>query len=381
MTSSGFFSRRALIKNAAVATALWQLKHSAMANAVERTGIKEFYKDDFRIGTAISTKTLVNNDQVLLQLIAREFNAITPENCMKWALINPQNKTWDWQAADKFVDYGEKNNMYIVGHNLVWHSQMPQQVFHERGTLISKEKLTLKMQDHISTLVARYKNRIHAWDVVNEAVEDDGSWRKSPWYNIMGEDFIAKAFQFAHEADPKAHLIYNDYNTELPAKRSFMVSMIKKFKQQGVPIHGLGMQEHLSLDDPRVDEIEKTIIAFADVGVRVHITELDIDVLPSIWNVPTADVSTRSVYTPERDPYTQGLPKEIEEKLALRYAAIFKLYIKHRDKIERVTTWGTTDKETWLNNFPVQGRTNYPLLFDRKLVPKSAYFRLLDLKK
>ena len=375
-------SRRLFVQNAAAALALLSIKNNALATAAKRTGIKGFYKDDFRIGTALSTATLMNNNKPLLALVAREFNAITAENCMKWEPLKPNNKDWNWGPADKFVEFGEQHNMYIVGHNLVWHSQVPKEVFQsEPGGVISKEQLTQRMQDHISALAGRYKGRIHAWDVVNEAVEDDGSWRKSPWYNIMGENFIAKAFHMAHEVDPKAHLIYNDYNTETAVKRDFIVNMVKKFKKQGVPIQGVGMQEHLSIDGPSVEEIEKTLIALAGAGVRVHITELDVDVLPSVWNVPTAEVSTRFEYTPERDPFIQKLPKNIEEKLAKRYEEIFKIYLKHRDKIDRITLWGTTDAETWLNNFPIRGRTNYPLLFDRKMAPKPAYFRLLDLKK
>ncbi|RYY01569.1 MAG: endo-1,4-beta-xylanase [Gammaproteobacteria bacterium] len=375
-------SRRSLIKNSAIAAVLLGIKNSAIAKAVERTGIKDFYKDDFRIGTALSTSTLMKNNEALLALVAREFNAITPENCMKWEALKPKDKEWDWTAADKFVEFGQKNNMYIVGHNLVWHSQVPEDVFkNEKGGAISKENLTLKMQNHITNLVSRYKGKIHAWDVVNEAVEDDGSWRKSPWHNIMGENFIAQAFHIANDVDSKAHLIYNDYNTESPAKRNFIVDMVKRFKKQGVPIHGVGMQEHLSIDGPGVAEIEATLIALAGAGVRAHITELDVDVLPSVWNLPTAEVSTRFEYTPERDPYIKGLPKNTEEKLAKRYEEIFKVYLKHHDKIERVTLWGTADSETWLNDFPIRGRTNYPLLFDRKLAPKPAYFRLLDLKK
>lgn len=375
-------SRRNFVQSAAAAVALLSIKNNAIAAAAERTGIKDFYKDDFRIGTALSTSTLKNDNKPLLSLIAREFNAISPENCMKWEPIRPNNKDWDWAAADKFVEFGEKHNMYILAHVLVWHSQVPKEVFQdEKGGVISKEKLTEKMQDHIRVLAGRYKGRVSAWDVVNEAVDDDGSWRKSPWYNIMGEDFIAKAFHAAHEVDPKAHLVYNDYNTETPAKRDFIVNMVKKFKKQGVPIQGVGMQEHLSIDGPSVEEIEKTLIALAGAGVRAHITELDIDVLPSVWNLPTAEISTRFEYTAARDPYIAGLPKDIEEKLAKRYEDIFKVYLKHRDKIDRITLWGTTDAETWLNDFPIKGRTNYPLLFDRKMAPKPAYFRLLDLKK
>jgi endo-1,4-beta-xylanase len=375
-------SRRHFIQSTTAALALLSMKNNAIAAAAERTGIKDFYKDDFRIGTALSTSTLKNDNKALLALVAREFNAITAENCMKWEPIRPNDKDWNWGPADKFVEFGEKYKMYILGHVLVWHSQVPKEVFQdEKGGVISKEKLTQKMQDHIRVLAGRYKGRINAWDVVNEAVEDDGSWRKSPWYNIMGEDFIAKAFHTAHEVDPKAHLVYNDYNTETPAKRDFIVNMVKKFKKQGVPIHGVGMQEHIGIDTPSIEEIEKTLIALADAGVRAHITELDIDVLPSVWNLPTAEISTRFEYTPARDPYIAGLPKDIEEKLAKRYEDIFKLYLKHRDKIERITLWGTTDAETWLNDFPIKGRTNYPLLFDRKMAPKPAYFRLLDLKK
>jgi len=375
-------SRRLFLRNATIASALLTIKSNAIAKATERTGIKDFYKDDFRIGTAISTASLLNNDQRTLGLIAREFDAITPENCMKWEPIRPKDKDWDWTAADKFVEFGQKNNMYIVGHNLVWHSQVPKEVFQdESGGMIKKDALEIKMQNHIAKLAGRYKGKIHAWDVVNEAVEDNGSWRQSLWYKIMGEDFIAKAFHLAHEVDPNAHLIYNDYNTETPVKRDFIVGMVKRFKKQGVPIQGVGLQEHLSIDGPSVGEIEKTIIALSNIGVRAHITELDIDVLPSVWNLPTAEVSTRFDYTPERDPYIQGLPKNIEEKLAKRYEDIFKIYLKHRDKIDRVTLWGTADNETWLNDFPIKGRTNYPLLFDRGFQPKPAYFRLLDLKK
>jgi endo-1,4-beta-xylanase len=375
-------SRRLLLRNAAIASALLTIKNNAIAKATERSGIKDYYKDDFRIGTAISTSTLLKNDEHMLGLIAREFDAITAENCMKWEPLRPKDKDWDWTMADKFVEFGQKNNMYIVGHNLVWHSQVPKEVFQdESGGVIKKDALAVKMQNHIAKLAGRYKGKIHAWDVVNEAVEDNGSWRKSLWYKIMGEDFIAKAFHLAHEVDPSAHLIYNDYNTETPLKRDFIVGMVKSFKKRGVPIQGVGMQEHLSIDGPSVGEIEKTLIALSNIGVRAHITELDIDVLPSVWNLPTAEISTRFDYTPERDPYIQGLPKNIEEKLAKRYEDIFKIYLKHRDKIDRVTLWGTTDRETWLNDFPIKGRTNYPLLFDRGFSPKPVYFRLLDLKK
>lgn len=375
-------SRRSFIKHSSAALALLSLHYRARATAVERTGLKDFYRDDFRIGTALNTTSVLNSKSAELALAAREFNAITAANCMKWERIQPRPNDWHFEAADKFVAFGEQNNMYILGHTLVWHSQVPQSIFEDaKGRAVSSATLTRTMQNHIATVVGRYQGRVHAWDVVNEAVDDKGAWRSSAWYKILGEDYIAQAFNMAHEADPKAHLIYNDFNTELPRKRDFILAMIKKLKRQGTPIDGIGLQAHLSLEAPSLADIETSIIAAANAGVRVHITELDIDVLPSVWNLPTAEISTRFEYTPARDPYIAGLPKDIEEKLAKRYQDIFKLYLKHRDKIERVTLWGSSDAETWLNNFPIQGRTNYPLLFDRNLQPKSAYFRLLDLKK
>jgi endo-1,4-beta-xylanase len=376
-------SRRSfLTKTTAVAALLSQIKVNAVEAALKKTGLRDYYAKDFHVGTALSTSSLMDPDEKLLTLIAREFDAVTPENCMKWEEINPKSKKWNWAPADKLIEFGQKHKMYIVGHCLVWHSQVPAEIFkNEKGEAASKAQLTQTMQDHISTLVSRYKGKISAWDVVNEAIEDDGTRRKSPWHNILGEDFIATAFNMAHEVDPKAHLIYNDYNTESPAKRATILEMVKKYKKQGVPIHGVGMQAHYSIDGPSIEEIETTIIALHEAGVRVHATELDVDVLPSVWNLPTAEISTRFEYKPERDPYTKGFPKEMEEKLAKRYEDIFKLYLKHRDKIERVTFWGTADRDTWLNNFPINGRTNYPLLFDRNLAPKSAYFRVIDLKK
>jgi endo-1,4-beta-xylanase len=376
-------SRRSFMTKAVAGAALLtQVRANAVESALKKTGLKDYYAKDFRVGTAISTSSLMDNDEKLLAINAREFDSITAENCMKWAEINPADKKWNWAPADKFVEFGEKNKMYIVGHCLVWHSQVPDAIFkNEKGAPATKAQLTQKMQEHINTLVSRYKGRIAAWDVVNEAIDDDGTRRKSPWHNIMGEDFIATAFHMAHEVDPKAHLMYNDYNTEMSVKRAPILDMVKKYKKQGVPIHGVGMQSHVSIDGPSIAEIETTILALHELGVRAHITELDVDVLPSVWNLPTAEISTRFEYKPERDPYIKGLTKEMEEKLAKRYEDIFKLYLKHRDKIERVTFWGTADRDTWLNDFPVKGRTNYPLLFDRQLAPKSAYYRVIDLKK
>lgn len=376
-------SRRHLLALGGAGLALSQAtKLSAASKAAEQTGLKTAFKDNFLIGTALNVGHTKNEDPRITALIRKEFSSITPENCMKWGVLRNAQGEWNWADADAFVNFGSENQLHMVGHTLVWHSQIQDEVFKNAdGSYISKAALQKKMEQHISTLAGRYKGKLAAWDVVNEAVGDDNKMRESHWYNIMGEDFIYNAFALAHEVDNKAHLMYNDYNNEQPEKREATLAMLKRLQKRGAPIHGLGIQAHIGLQDPPIEEIEKSIIEYAKLGLRVHFTELDVDVLPSIWKLPVAEISTRFEYTPERDPYTKGLPQEVEDQLAKRYEDLFKVFIKHSDKIDRVTFWGVSDDSSWLNGFPIRGRTNYPLLFDRKQEPKSAYFRVLDLKR
>ncbi len=375
-------SRRQLLAMTGAATTLAAtVKLHAAEKASLATGLKDAYKDDFLMGAALSASIIKKQDPKLIALINKEFNSITPENCQKWGEIRNEDGSWKWQDSDAFVDFGSKHNLHMVGHTLGWHSQIPDSVFKNKdGSYISKAELEKKQKDHITTIVGRYKGKLAAWDVVNEAVGDDNKMRESHWYNIMGDDFLANAFNLAHEVDPKAHLMYNDYNNERPEKRQATVDMIKRLQKRGVPIHGLGMQAHIGIGT-NMQDFEDSILAYSALGLKVHLTELDIDVLPSVWNLPVAEISTRFEYKPERDPYTKGLPKDIEEKLAKAYESLFKILIKHKDKVDRVTFWGVSDDASWLNDFPIKGRTNYPLLFDRNQSPKSAYFRLLDLKK
>lgn len=376
-------SRRHLLALGGAGLALSQAtKLSAASKAAEQTGLKTAFKDNFLIGTALNVGHTKNEDPRITALIRKEFSSITPENCMKWGVLRNAQGEWNWADADAFVNFGSEHQLHMVGHTLVWHSQIQDEVFKNAdGSYISKAALQKKMEQHISTLAGRYKGKLAAWDVVNEAVGDDNKMRESHWYNIMGEDFIYNAFALAHEVDNKAHLMYNDYNNEQPEKREATLAMLKRLQKRGAPIHGLGIQAHIGLQDPPIEEIEKSIIEYAKLGLRVHFTELDVDVLPSIWKLPVAEISTRFEYTPERDPYTKGLPQEVEDQLAKRYEDLFKVFIKHSDKIDRVTFWGVSDDSSWLNGFPIRGRTNYPLLFDRKQEPKSAYFRVLDLKR
>jgi len=315
-------------------------------------------------------------------LISREFNAITAENIMKPGLIQPNEGDWRWKLPDRFVDYGTAHDMSIVGHVLVWHSQTPDDLFVKpNGKRVSRERLLGKMQAHIQTVMDRYKGRIPIWDVVNEAINEDKGWRKSLWYEIIGPEFQERAFQLAHEADPNAQLLYNDYNMHLPGKREFLVEVLKDYKKRGVPIHGVGLQSHVGLDYPDLNEFEKSIEAYAAQGMRIHLTELEVDVLPVAWEHTGAEISDEFEYSEELNPYPDGLPSHMQDKLTERYVELFKLFLKHRDKIDRVTFWGTHDGESWKNDFPVGGRTNYPLLFDRDLQPKPAYYAVSDLRR
>ncbi len=268
--------------------------------------------------------------------------------------------------------------MFIVGHTLVWEQQVPSWVFHDaKGNLLSRDALLARMRDHISTVVGRYKGKIQSWDVVNEALNEDGSLRQSLWFKIIGPDYIEKAFQYAHEADPAAQLTYNDYNLENPAKCKGAVALVKKLQAEGIPINSVGIQGHLHLDTPTPEQEDAAISAFEALGVKVAITEFDIDVLPSAGYGPTADVSLRVRQDPKLNPYVNGLPASVEQQLADRYAAFFRVFLKHRGAFSRVTFWGVTDADSWLNDWPVKGRTNYPLLFDRSGQPKPAYQAVL----
>jgi endo-1,4-beta-xylanase len=347
-----------------------------VAKAALRGTVAAKYQDDFAVGVAVASSTLADRDRPALDLIGREFNSVTGENCMKWASVR-RGGGWSFDLADRLVELAERNRMYLVGHTLVWHSQIPASVFVDAsGDPIGRSALIDAMQEHIGAIVGRYRGRVDAWDVVNEAVDEDRGWRRSNWFNIIGDDYVERAFRMAAEADPAAHLIYNDYNMHNPGKRDFLLAILRDFLERGVPIHGVGLQGHIGLDYPDLEEWEKSIGAYADLGLKVHISELDIDVLPR-GGETGADVAGRSTYTAQSDPYRDGLPDEIEARLANRYETVFRIFERHRAALERVTFWGLHDGVSWKNNFPIRGRVNYPLLFDRAMQPKTAYFRLL----
>lgn len=347
---------------------------TALANL---PSLKTAYQGNFYIGAALNRPQIYEADSVAAALIRKEFNSITAENVMKWMHIHPAADTFQFEAADKFVALGETHDMFIIGHTLVWHSQLAPWV-HE---IKERELLLQKLQSHIRTIVGRYQGKVHAWDVVNEALHEDGSLRPSIFREILGEDYILTAFQTAAEADPAAELYYNDYSLCNTAKREGAITLVKKLQANGIKIDGVGMQGHWGLDSPSLEEIENSILAYSALGVKVMITELDINVIPNPWDLQGADVNQNFEGSPFMDPYPAGLPDSVQIQLAQRYEDIFKLFLKHEDKIARVTFWGVNDGQSWKNDWPIKGRTNYPLLFDRAFEPKKAYHSVMRLKE
>lgn len=355
-------------------TAISIFAMAASLSAQTAPSLKDTYKNSFLIGAAVGDRQLTDPDSRDIAIVTAQFNSITPENVLKWESVHPQPDRYDFAPADRYVAFGEKNHMFIVGHTLIWHNQTPAWVFQDdKGQPLTRDQLLARMRDHIQTIVGRYKGRIKGWDVVNEALDEDGTLRQTPWMKIIGDDYIEKAFEYAHQADPAAELYYNDYSVENEAKRNGAVDLIRRLRAKGVPVTGVGIQGHDNLDWPSVEQEEATIMAFGQLGVKVMITELDIDVLPAATTSGSADVSLNLASRPELNPYAAGLPDSVQQALAKRYADLFRVYVKHRDVLERVTFWGVTDAGSWKNNWPIKGRTNYPLLFDRNGKPKPAF--------
>ncbi|GET21432.1 endo-1,4-beta-xylanase [Prolixibacter denitrificans] len=352
---------------------------SQKQNSNDAVTLKDAFKGKFYIGTALNARQIMGIDSQAIRVVKKQFNSIVAENCMKSGLIHPKENKFNFTLADKFVEFGEKNHMFIVGHTLIWHSQAPRWFFvDDQGNDVSRDVLIARMKKHISTVVGRYKGRVKGWDVVNEAVLDDGSLRKSKFYQIIGPDFIKLAFEFAHEADPNAELYYNDYSMANPQKREGVIRMVKVLQSEGVRIDGIGMQGHIGLTHPDIDEFEKSLEAFAGLGVKINISELDISVLPNPHFHTGANVSDNFKYEKELNPYTEALPDSVSKAFNQRYLDFFKLFLKHQDVTERVTLWGVNDGQSWKNNWPVRGRTDYPLLFDRNNQPKPVVKEIID---
>jgi endo-1,4-beta-xylanase len=335
--------------------------------------------DKFYIGAALNEPQIIEKDSISTEIVKKHFNSIVAENCMKSERIHPEEGQFNWDFPDRFVEFGEQNNMHIVGHTLIWHSQTPKWFFvDEQGNDVSREVLIERMRFHISNVVGRYKGRVHGWDVVNEAIVEDGTFRKSKFYEIIGEEFVELAFQFAAEADPDAELYYNDYGMANPGRRKGVIEMVKNLQSKGIKIDGIGMQGHLNMESLNLEEFEKSIIAFSELDVNVMITEFDLTILPFPTRDNTADVGLRAEYEARMNPYADGFTEEVLTEWNEACTEIFRLFLKHQDKISRVTTWGVTDNNSWKNNWPIRGRTDYPLLFDRDYQPKPVVQTIIE---
>ncbi|ANH83870.1 1,4-beta-xylanase [Niabella ginsenosidivorans] len=335
--------------------------------------LKELFKNDFLIGTAMDARQIRKEDAVADALIQQQFNAVTPENCMKAENIQPGWDTYDFDLADQLVAYAQKNNMKVNAHTLIWHSQLPA-FLHK---IQDADSVRMYFENHISTVAGRYDGKVYSWDVVNEALNDDGTLRKSVFLDKLGDNYIVEAFRLAQKAAPHTKLYYNDYNIEQPAKRAGAIAIIKKIQAAGVRIDGVGIQGHWKAGAVPLKDVEESIKTFGALGIEVLFTELDLTVLPNPWDHSTADVSATAQGNEKMNPYATGLPDTVQQTLAKSYEDLFKLFVKYKKQIGRITFWGVNDGQSWLNDWPISGRTNYPLLFDRSFKPKSAFYKVI----
>lgn len=343
------------------------------------SSLKTTFCNEFAVGVAMNTKLIDGTDSVGSKLIAQQFNAIVAENCMKINEIQPKEGEFNFDLADKFVSYGLNHKMKIIGHTLIWDNQVPSWFFVDKnGVQASRDILIERMKAHISTIVGRYKDKVAGWDVVNEALNDDGTYRENMFYKIIGPEYIQLAFEFAHKADPNAELYYNDFNLYKPAKRFAVVELVNNLKDNGCRIDAVGEQGHYVLGVPVLTDLENTIITFSDMGIKTAITELDVSVLPNPTGEITDDLSQTLMYKPEFDPYVNQLPDSVELKSIALYVDLFKLFVKHKESISRVSFWGLNDGDSWRNNWPIKGRTDYPLLFDRSYSPKKVFKAIIN---
>ncbi|WP_373514609.1 endo-1,4-beta-xylanase [Persicitalea sp.] len=328
--------------------------------------LKAAYKDYFPVGVAVAPRNLTGPEA---DLIVQQFSSVTPENAMKMGPIHPEENQYFWKDADAIVDFAQKNGLKVRGHTLCWHSQTPRWFFTDSsGNQVSREVLLERLKQHITDVMSRYKGKIYAWDVVNEAVPDGGEsvYRPSKFYEIIGEDYIEKAFEYAHAVDPDAKLFYNDYNTENKAKRDKIFQIVKKLKDKNVPIHGVGLQGHWSIYEPTSQELEASIERFASLGLDVQVTELDLSVYPKEHERRAKKAADDGILT-----------EDMVKKQSAQYKMLFDTFRKHKGTLTGVTFWNVSDKSSWLDNFPVPGRKDYPLLFDQNYQPKEAFWQVV----
>ena len=374
--------RRSLVRPAALLLAVAaSLALPAFAADTAPATLKDAYAESFLLGTAVNDDIVAGRDTRAQTLVPRHFNALTAENVMKVEELHPTPDSWNFGPADAFVAFGQKHDMFLIGHTLVWHNQTPAWFFQDAaGNALDKDALAERLRAYIEVVAGRYAGKVQAWDVVNEQIGEDGTYRDTTWVRGIGDgdELMRLAFTYASRYAPDTELYYNDFNTWRPEKRDGIVRMVKQLQAAGVRIDGIGMQGHWGLDYPAIADIEAAIDAYAALGIKVMITELDIDVLPLTkeGQIIGQGMTHPQFQLPEfkrfLDPYRAGLPADVQQRLADRYAELFALFHRKRDVISRVSVWGVHDTMSWKNDYPIPGRINYPLLFDRQYQPKPA---------
>ena len=340
---------------------------SALGSTEAQPALQDAFKECFLIGGALNRNLVMGKDPNAAQIAVKHFNTATSENDMKWSLIHPRPDRYNWEPADRFVDFAEKNHMAPIGHCLVWHAQVPASTFRDSdGNNLSREALLARMKDHIQTVVGRYKGRVKGWDVVNEALSDSGTLRQSQWLRIIGEDYIEKAFQYAHEADPNAELYYNDYSLDVgKARCDAAVTLVKGLQSKGIRIDGVGIQLHGGLTYPSPSTLDYALGTLGASGVKVMVTELDIRTQTRGYR--GADIS---LVNRENTSDPNASAAQTQTRLAEKYAEIFSVLVKHRKTVSRVTFWGVYDATSWIGGSP--------LLFDRNYQPKEAFYAVIN---
>lgn len=350
---------------------------SGIVTPLSAQGLKDVLKGKFLIGTALNTAQVNGDDPKAIALVDKHFNSAVAENCMKQDALQPKEGLFNFKDADRFVEFGQRHGLALIGHCLVWHSQVAPWFFTDgKGENVSSEELKKRMKTHIYTVMRRYRGKIKGWDVVNEAFEDDGRARESLYYKILGPEYIPLAFQYAHEADPDAELYYNDFNMSKAGKREAVVRLVKDLKKRGLRIDAVGMQSHIGMDYPHLEEFEKSIESFAAAGVKVMVTEWDMSALPFVSD--GANISDTVAYRKRLNPYPDGLPEAVSRKWNKRAYDFFQVLLKHANVVSRFTTWGVTDRTSWKNDFPVKGRVDYPLLFGRDYEHKPVVNEIIN---
>lgn len=327
---------------------------------VSAQGLKDVFKKDFLVGVSLNPRNVRNANEK--DLVRKEFNSVTCENAMKPGELHPSPNEWKWEEADRIANFCRQNGIKMRGHCLVWHNQFAEWMYYDdKGGFVDKETFYARLKDHIQTVMNRYKDITYCWDVVNEAMSDSGEnpYRESKLYQLCGDEFIAKAFQFAREADPKAILFYNDYNETNPRKSKNIYEMVLRMRSEGVPIDGIGMQGHYNIYGPDAKELEDALTLYAPLVEHIHITELDVRI--------NKEMGGQLKFSKEG----ASVNDTIQALHAQQYERLFKSFRKFHDKIDCVTFWNLHDGCSWL------GEKNYPLLFDAALQPKPAYYRLI----